>query len=110
MTSLKLAAIVHAATGTIEITKEKEMQSLLDAVVDRFTHWPKEVVYFNCDPDGEVRGRDPYVSGGGTTYYDFYPDVEIQQSDRRKRYGDEVGPVVVTKQDWYSAKFCNLVK
>jgi len=43
MTSLKLAAIVHAATGTIEITKEKEMQSLLDAVVDRFTDWPKDL-------------------------------------------------------------------
>ena len=72
-------------------------QTLIEAVCDKYDKWPERVGHFNCDPDGEVRGR------GAGTCYDFYPDTPIVYSERNEMAGP-FGQFFVTVLDFIHHK------
>jgi hypothetical protein len=66
------------------------MQSLLQAIKCKFKEWPESESYFTCDPDGEVRASDGIN-------LDFYPEVEVYESERGSDFGSNNG-AIVTKE------------
>lgn len=56
------------------------MQTLIQALKNRFEVWPDNEEFFTCDPDGEVRG-------GVGINNDFYPSVEICEIERCTKIG-----------------------
>ena len=74
------------------------MAKLVEVLARELSEWPENITKFTCDPEGEVRGH-PF------TEHDFYPDEEVDASDRTKNLaglGDDLP--AVTRAMWQSER------